>query len=68
MKLSSPWWKAIGFLYKSIYQNMQAEKGIFVMLCIARDEEFQFVYLTKTVLKTTSNVILYIKKVDLDEY
>ena len=47
---------------------MQAEKGIFVMLCIAIDEEFQFVYLTKTVLKTTSNVILYIKKVDLDEY
>ena len=25
------------------------------------------IYLTKTVLKTTSNIILYMKKADLDE-
>ena len=45
--------------------RLTKKKDILVMLCIARNEEFQFVYLTKTVLKTTSNVIFYRKKVDL---
>ena len=35
--------------------------------CIASNEEFQFVYWTKAILKTTSNAIFYTEKVDLDE-
>ena len=52
------------FIKKHI-PNIRAEQKegySFVMLFIAIP-----IYLTKTVLKTTSNVILYMKKVDLDE-
>ena len=35
--------------------------------CVARNVEFQFVYLTKAVLKSTSNVIFYMKKVALED-
>ena len=35
--------------------------------CITRNEEFQFVRLTKALLKTTSKTIFYMKKVDLNE-
>ena len=34
------------------------------MLFIARIKEFPFVYLPKAILKTTSDAIFYIKKVD----
>ena len=34
------------------------------MLFIARNKEFPFVYLPKSILKTTSNAIFYIKKVN----
>ena len=34
---------------------------------ITRNAEFQFAYLTKVALKTTSKAIFYMKKVDLGE-
>ena len=45
---------------KSTYQNIQTEQKCFTfkvllaMLCIVRNEKFQFVSLTKTVVKITS--------------
>ena len=38
---------------------------LYSLYCIARKEEFQF--MTKTVLKRTSNATFNMKKVDLDE-
>ena len=54
--------KQFGF-YKKVHiktYRLSKEKDILVTHCIARNEEFQFVYLTKTVLK--SNVIFYMSK------
>ena len=47
--------------------RLRKKKNILATPCIARNEEFQFVYLTKTVIKITSNAILILKKIDLDE-
>ena len=40
---------------------------LFGGLCIARKDEFQYVYLTKTVDNTKSNSIFNLNKVDLDK-
>ena len=50
----------------STYQNKVLKEGCSCLLYIARNEEFNF--LTKTVLKKTSNVIFNMEKVDLDEF
>ena len=60
----------LGFYKKKVHiktYRLSKKQDAFVMLCISRNKEFQFVYLTKTIFKTTSNVILNMKKVDLIE-
>ena len=55
--------------YKKVHietYSLSKKKENLVMLCIAR-KKHQFLYLTKTVLKTTSKVIFNMKKSDLDK-
>ena len=49
------------------YFLRSAKKKNVSLYGIARNKEFEFVYLTKNVLKTSSNTIFYMKKVDPNE-
>ena len=65
----SPRWRTIKF-FKKVYikiLRLSKHKDILAMRCITKNEEFQFVYLIGTILKTTSNAIFNMKKVDLDK-
>ena len=62
-KLLSPLWRAIRFLEKSKFQNphkLSEKKACPCNLCIARNEEFQFIW-QKPFSKKTSNAIQHEK-------
>ena len=64
MKINHHDGELLGF-YKNVH--IKTQTGCSSNLYIARNKEFQ-IYLTKTVLKRTSNAIFNMKKVDLDEW
>ena len=56
----------LGFGIKCTYQNTEQNEGCSCGLYVARNEWVP-IYLTKTVLKRTSNCIFNMKIVDLEE-
>ena len=62
----------LGFYKKSTYENTEQKEGCscnFILLVNETKNKKQriLIYLTKTVLKRTSNAIFSMKKVNLDE-
>ena len=71
-KLLSTWWRTIRFLQKSTYENTGQKEGCSCNFILQVNEtknkkQWILIYLSKTILKRTSNAIFSMKKVDLDE-